>query len=163
MAHQRLSTKWTLYYHDPETNDWSNESYLKVTEMITPQEFWSVYDILPKHSFHLGMFFLMRDDIFPTWEDDDNKNGGCWSYKVSVADIAPLWEILSARLVCESLTTTGEDRTLINGISISPKKGFCVLKIWNRNSALSNSNLLKNDIPKLHHNESLYVAFRDKD
>jgi translation initiation factor 4E len=156
-----LNTKWIFYYHDPENSDWSLESYVKVAEIRSVEEFWSLYNMLPKQSFHLGMFFLMRNDILPTWEDSENINGGCWSYKISVSDVYPMWEILSARVVCDSITTTN-DENVINGISISPKKGFCVLKIWNRSAAVSNVSLLKNDIPKLKHTESLYVAFRDK-
>ena len=156
-----LNTKWVMYYHDPENSDWSQKSYAKVAEIKSVEEFWSLYNILPKQSFHLGMFFLMRNDILPTWEDSENINGGCWSYKISVSDVYPMWEILSARVVCDSITTTN-DENVINGISISPKKGFCVLKIWNRSSAVSSVSVLKNDIPKLKHTESLYVAFRDK-
>jgi translation initiation factor 4E len=150
-----------MYYHDPENDDWSINSYQRIAELQTLEEFWSLYERLPKTSFHLGMFFLMRNNILPTWEDQANINGGCWSYKISVSDVYPVWEILSARVVCESITTV-TDPDIITGISISPKKGFCVLKIWNNNSSFSDTKYLKNDIPKLRHNESLYVAFKDK-
>jgi hypothetical protein len=29
-----------------------------------------------------GMFFIMREHILPLWEDESNKNGGCFSYKI---------------------------------------------------------------------------------
>ena len=35
-------------------------------------------------------------------------------------------------MVCEHVDGRGER---INGISISPKRGFCILKIWNADAA----------------------------
>ena len=29
------------------------------------------------------MLFLMRDGIQPIWEDEKNRNGGCFSYKIN--------------------------------------------------------------------------------
>lgn len=159
-SHHPLTSSWTLFYHDPEDPNWSDGSYVKVCEIRSIEEFWSLYQLLPKHTFHLGMFFLMRDTIFPTWEDPQNRNGGCWSYKVPIADVFSAWESLSVYLVSENLTPS--DFKLINGISISPKKGFCIIKIWNNNSCKNNHTLLSSHIQKLNHSESLYTVFKDK-
>lgn len=154
-----LSSKWTLYYHDPEDANWSNSSYIRVCEFSTIEEFWSLYQALPKSTFHLGMFFLMRDNIFPTWEDPLNQNGGYWSYKVPISDVLSVWESLSVYLVSENITPN--DEKLINGISISPKKGFCIIKIWNNNFSKNQTSLL-HSISKLNHAESIYTNFKDK-
>ena len=36
--------------------------------------------------------FLMKDNINPLWEDDNNKNGGCFSFKVFNKDIETVWK-----------------------------------------------------------------------
>jgi len=160
LAINRLATKWSLYYHDPEDSNWTANSYITIYDQIDSiEQFWEVYHLLPKGTFHLGMFFLMRESILPTWEDPANSNGGCWSYKVPIADVFEVWESLSAYLVSEQLAPT-IDR-LLTGISISPKKGFCVIKIWNNDSTLNNVSLLQ-DIAKLNHGESIYTVFKDK-
>jgi len=155
-----LSSKWTLYYHDPEDSNWSESSYIRVFECSSIEEFWSLYRALPKSTFHLGMFFLMRDNILPTWEDPQNQNGGCWSYKVPITDVLSVWESLSVCLVSENITPS--EHKLVNGISISPKKGFCIVKIWN-NNFMKNEVQLLHSVNKLNHSESIYTIFKDKD
>ena len=41
-----------------------------------------------------------------------------------------VWKNLSYTLVGEDLTKDGRLRSTINGITISPKKNFCIIKIW---------------------------------
>ena len=144
-----------LYYHDPEDTRWSIDSYTVIGTCSTVEEFWDVYNQLPQHSFYLGMFFLMRGDILPTWEDSQNRRGGCWSYKISTAEVFPLWVDLSVYLVSETIT---RDPFLINGISISPKKGFCIVKIWNRDRTKKDTSYISSKI-SLDHTQSLYTAF----
>ena len=41
-----------------------------------------------------------------------------------------VWKMLSYILVGESLSDDKSIRKNINGITISPKKNFCIIKIW---------------------------------
>lgn len=158
--HHRLASTWSLYYHEPEDSNWTANSFVLICNQINSIErFWEIYNLLPKTTFHLGMFFLMREQILPIWETDANVNGGYWSYKVPIADVFQIWESLSAHLVSEQLTPT--ESQLLTGISISPKKGFCVIKIWNNNATKSSISLL-HDIDKLNHGESMFSIFKDK-
>ena len=77
---------------------------------------------------------------------DINKNGGCWSFKIPKGNILKYWTELSIYLLGENVTK--KDR-IINGISISPKKTFCIIKIWNNNKEKNDKKLLntKMDIP----------------
>ena len=36
-----LLYSWTLWYHSPESNDWSEDSYQKIYTFSTIEEFWS--------------------------------------------------------------------------------------------------------------------------
>ena len=73
----KLENNWTLWYHDPDDKRWSIESYKKVGYITTLEEFLTYYDSID--SFISGMFFLMKDDIPPIWEDPININGGIYS------------------------------------------------------------------------------------
>ena len=72
----------------------------------------------------------MKEDIKPMWEDEKNKLGGCFSYKVSNKHIEKTWCNLSYCLVGDDLCEDAKVKNLINGITISPKKNFCIVKIW---------------------------------
>jgi hypothetical protein len=76
------------------------------------------------------MLFVMRHNIFPTWEDPLNKAGGCFSYKIPNKNVYPVWNELFKLLCSEKLSNKDEISKHINGITISPKKNFCIVKIW---------------------------------
>ena len=73
----------------------------------------------------------MKDGIFPNWEDPDNRLGGCLSFKVYSKDIIEEWNNLLLRCITNNILEGNENE--INGISISPKKEFNIIKIWFRN------------------------------
>jgi hypothetical protein len=69
------------------------------------------------------------------------------------------WRELSLRLVIEQLCSVPD---LINGISISPKKGFCVIKIWNKNHTRSSTDVLYDSLSNLHHTDAMFIPFKHK-
>ena len=93
------------------------------------------------------MFFLMKNDIMPIWEADENKKGGNWSIKI-VKNIENIWLNLSIDLVSGNL----DNSDVVNGISICYKNNYYIIKIWindfNKND-INNINIssnLKNNI-----------------
>jgi hypothetical protein len=160
-THHPLHSRWTLYYHMPTSNDWTVGSYMRVSQIRTVEEFSMYYKALDFKYNYQGMFFLMRGDIKPTWEDPHNKKGGCWSFKVSLQHFYSIWVHLSMLLVGESLSAKP---LLLNGVSVSPKRGFCIVKIWNHDSSQDGIDALQvENVKYLEENgHALYTAFHDK-
>ena len=156
-----LNSTWTLYYHNPTSNDWTNASYKKVSKIVSVESFCAHYKALDFPKSAQGMFFLMRGDIMPTWEDKHNQKGGCWSFKVSHEHFFSVFKNLSILLVGESISRVP---LLLNGISVSPKRGFCIIKLWNHNSKYDNTKVLHiGDVSYLEDNgPALYTAFQNK-
>ena len=127
-------TKWILWYHNPSDKNWDLNSYKDIIEISSLEDYcvlknsWS--KCLPTTS--EGMFFIMRKTnkgcIYPQWEDNNNKNGGYWSFKVSKKDSDIAWFELMVYLLGEYITKNDSDIMEINGISVSPKKNFCIIK-----------------------------------
>jgi hypothetical protein len=86
------------------------------------------------------MLFVMRDGITPMWEDPRNRNGGCFSYKVINKCVPEVWKHLFYLLCGESLCVNEPNNKHVNGITISPKKNFCIIKIWLDVSTLQDPN-----------------------
>ena len=128
-----LNNKWVLWYHDPLDTGWDINSYKKLQEISNMKEFWEIYKFMDNNIVENSMLFMMRDGIKPLWEDEKNVPGGCWSFKVSKGNLCEIWLNLSAYLCGEFLISDKNNYTLLNGISISPKKNFCIIKIWNDN------------------------------
>ena len=138
LSRHPTNNKWLVWYHNPSDKNWSISSYKDILEISCIEDFWvlknSWNECLPK--VNEGMFFLMRKIgevcIYPQWEDPNNKNGGYWSFKVNKIDAEKTWFELMMFMLGECITKVNLDSLNINGISISPKKNFCIVKIWNK-------------------------------
>jgi translation initiation factor 4E len=152
----KLNSRWVLWYHDPENSDWDFKSYEKICVFDTIELFWSIHNYIKNELLYSGMFFIMKENINPLWEDNNNINGGCWSFKILKKNSYNAWINLSVYLIGETLT---EEYNFINGISISPKKGFCIIKIWINNTSKSNIKNIRRDIPFFDNDEYIYKSF----
>jgi hypothetical protein len=126
-----LNDIWTYHFHDPNNVDWTFGSYIRLADVSTVEDFCHIHECL-KEKLKGGMFFLMREYIFPCWDDENNINGGCLSIKVAKENLVDFWEELCQRLLGETLLTSGDATSVVNGISTSPKRSFCIVKIWLR-------------------------------
>jgi hypothetical protein len=122
-----LNDLWSFYFHDPYDVDWNLNSYKKIYDISTVEDFWNLHKLFSA-KLTLGMFFIMREHIFPCWDDPLNKDGGCLCIKVLKQDVKEFWETMCVHLLGETLCTDFWEN--INGLSISPKKHFCILKVW---------------------------------
>ena len=130
-----LDDTWTLWFHVPSDSDWTNSSYDQVSTVSSANNFWAVQSLLGD-KIRNGMFFLMREHVFPCWDDPHNAKGGCLSMKVSNEAAPKFWEDLCAVVLSENLLLQepGADpvdpHEHVNGVSITPKNSFCVFKLW---------------------------------
>ena len=83
METKNLNDKWTLWYHNPSDSNWSINSYNKLINLKNIDDYWIVNTHLQPKIIESSMLFLMRDGIEPMWEDPQNIDGGCWSFKLS--------------------------------------------------------------------------------
>ena len=126
----KLQNKWILWNHGLNDKSWLNDSYKNIFEYKNLYDLKIYFDNLDLLQLQNSMYFIMRDGIFPTWEDKNNKNGCCASFKVSSSDILETWKLLIQNILCENIHKNIQKYDNINGISISPKKEFNIIKIW---------------------------------
>ena len=122
-----LDRSYSFWYHNPEKVDWSPESYTEILTFNTLQEFWYLDKYIKKDMIENGMFFIMVDGVMPTWEDSNNINGGCVSWKVDRKLSYKFWIDCVGHFIMRNL---GNFDGLINGVSISPKKNSSIIKLW---------------------------------
>ena len=126
----KLQTSWILWNHKLNDNNWKNNSYKNIFEINNLYDYKFLENIMTLQNLQNTMFFLMRKDIFPTWEDPDNRDGCCASFKVPLKDIRNIWIQLVIDIISENIHIDKNKYDTINGISIAPKKEFNVIKIW---------------------------------
>ena len=146
------NTKWIVWYHNPSDKSWGLDSYKDIIEISSIEDFWVLKNSWEKclPNVYEGMFFVMRKTpktcIYPQWEDKHNRKGGYWSFKTEKAKSSDAWFSLMMHTLGEWILKDKNDANLINGISISPKKHFCIIKIWNADSKQHQNTLLSPDL-----------------
>ena len=138
-----LSDSWILWAHLPHDTDWSLKSYMKIYEFNTVEQAITITETLPPVLVTNCMLFLMRKGINPIWEDERNRNGGCFSYKIPNKDVPDAWKQLSYSLVGETMSDNKKLLPHINGITISPKKNFCIIKVWLANCSFQDAAVIR--------------------
>jgi Translation initiation factor 4E (eIF-4E) len=141
-----LKNKWNLWGHLPQDNDWSVGSYKLVSKLKTLEDVIAISETTPDPLIKSCMLFVMKDGIVPMWEDQKNRNGGCFSYKVSNKNVCEVWRELNYVLVGESISNNSSFVNCVTGITISPKKNFCIIKIWMCNCDNQNPTLVTSDV-----------------
>jgi hypothetical protein len=153
-----LNDTWTMYFHEPSDSDWTMASYIRLDQISSIEDFWKVHEGMQKY-ISKGMFFLMREHVFPCWDDSSNIDGGCISIKVLKEDIGAFWQEIVAKLVGESLMVedaSSDAWSHVNGISTSPKRFFCICKIWLKDSAYTDKKHFA--LPLRYYGELMYKS-----
>jgi len=144
-----LNDKWDLYYHLPHNKNWDLASYSTIMGPVeTAEQVILINSQLSDSVCKNCMLFAMRHGITPMWEDKRNKNGGCFSYKVVNKNVPEVWRQLFYLLCGEAICVDPAYQKNINGITVSPKKNFCIIKIWLDTAQLQDPNIIVN-IPNL--------------
>jgi hypothetical protein len=144
-----LSDKWTLWAHLPHNTDWSMQSYIPISTFQTVEETVAVTETLPAILVENCMLFMMRKGIKPAWEDPKNRNGGCFSYKVSNKNVYKVWKELTYVVVGGTISKQMGFVNCVTGITISPKKNFCIIKIWMTDCNNQNPAIVTTDVKGL--------------
>ena len=138
-----LNDTWTMYAHLPHEPDWSLSSYKNIGKLDNVESVITLAEFLPDKLIRNCMLFVMKEDIKPIWEDEKNLNGGCFSYKILNKHVKDAWTLLTYSLTANNLTNNNELNNIVNGITISPKKSFCIIKIWTNTCSHQDPNIIK--------------------
>ena len=142
----KLNDIWTLWFHLPYDVDWSINSYKKICVFNDLEKCISLIENIHDEIVKKCMLFIMKNNIKPIWEDPDNSKGGCISYKITTDYVYDVWKKLNYYLIGETLINDKSLIDNINGISISPKKNFCIIKFWIANSEKLKKNVIYNEL-----------------
>lgn len=151
MNERRLDDDWILWYHLPHPfeTDWSMNGYKKIDDINTVEKTVGIVQILPNQLVQTCMLYLMRSNVKPLWEDAHNRKGGCFSYQIPNNSVVPVWTKMTYALVGNTLTSNEQCMKSINGISVSPKKKFCIIKIWLSDCRFQDPNIITKSIDGL--------------
>lgn len=123
---------WTVYFHEPEDKSMTADSYKKLQVVSSWEALGSLLRELGPHKTTNGLLRVMRGEYSPLWENKANIHGGSYCLKVTRRNSV---EVFNRYLAAAALGACAADpANEIVGVTISPKKGFCIIKIWNLNA-----------------------------
>ena len=146
VSQHELQDKWILWAHLPHDTNWTLQSYKKILGFNALEDIIALNQNIPDCVIKNCMLFLMKNNINPLWEDPQNKMGGCFSFKVSNKRVVQSWKRLVYCLIGNTITDKPDLLKSITGITISPKKAFCIIKIWISNCKYQNPKLLSEEV-----------------
>ena len=144
IEYNNLYNSWTYFLHLHDNKDWTINSYINMVKIDNVENAILLNDEIHYDLIKKSMMFLMKENINPLWEDENNKHGGCFSFKVFNKDIEQVWKRVFFHLIGRTITKNKKYYKNINGITLSPKKKFCILKIWMKDCELKDPDIFIN-------------------
>jgi hypothetical protein len=128
---------WKLYFHDPANNNWGPDDYILLATITSWSEYWIVMNAISDSQFEPGGLFFMHGDHPPRYEHYSNKRGGGYQIQVSqTEDYRKTFDVYCIAMIQRLISR--DPANSIVGVTISLKRGFYILKLWNTNAALYN-------------------------
>ena len=122
---------WRAYVHHPNDSRWTRESYAPLGMLSCVSDMWTLWNSC-ESVVDRTMMFIMREHVFPVWDDPACIEGSIGSAIVPQKDALAAFQDLACRALGEVLMRSSLDWADLNGVSIAPKNGFCVVKVWMR-------------------------------
>ena len=88
---KNFSTEWVLWFHSIKDNQWNKSSYKRLYSIKSYLDYQLIIETFQQNHYQNGMFFIMKSDIFPNWEDPTNRMGGCLSFKIKSVNVINEW------------------------------------------------------------------------
>ena len=152
-----MKHNWSFWFHSSRNASWAKDSYDFLTKTNNANDFWGVFKYLKESHYNSGIFFVMKEDIFPDWSSPENRDGGFISIKIDTYDLHHITKIWIVNMISENIIED-KNEDFVHGLSISPKNGHYILKLW-CNQKTKSTKLIKN-LP--HISTSKFTSFSYK-
>lgn len=97
------------------------------------EQFWALYGhlIRPSELPNYSEYHLFKIGIKPMWEDENNRNGGCWKLRMKKGLVSRCWENLILAVLGEQFMVGDEICGCV--VSIRMKDDF--ITVWNKTAS----------------------------
>lgn len=152
----KLPHTWVLWYHDPNSSNYTQSGYIRIALIATALDFWTIVDGISKEAWNSGMFFFMKEGVSPLWEAPENAKGGAWSKRVDAAETNGVF--IDCMIHCALGKMLSRNADTIVGVTLSPKGNFHIIKIWNNTTSIADRRLLSETLKMKRGDDIVYKA-----
>ena len=139
----KLDSSWCMWSHYLADTDWSVTSYIRIHSCNNVEELIALHEtmVLSECVLRKCMLFFMKNTIMPIWEDDENKNGGYFSFRLSLNNIRETWASVLYMVAGNTISDNLDFISDITGVVLSPKKHYYNVQLWMKTQTHSISEL----------------------
>ncbi|KAL2221053.1 translation initiation factor eIF 4e-like domain-containing protein [Thermoascus aurantiacus ATCC 26904] len=127
--------RWTIW-HDKHTDseNYENRLYVLHEDVADIATFYRVYNNYPWDKIRLrDSVHIFRKGVKPVWEDPENLNGGCWTFRVPKAKAQAFFhEIAILCMANEFQAAIQEEHDHVLGVSTSVRFNSHLISVWNK-------------------------------
>jgi translation initiation factor 4E len=160
----KLANNWDVWIHYIKDN-WKIDGYKKIFTISSIEDFWilnnNIHILSGAHdSLNNLQIYFMKEGIKPIWEDQLNRNGGCWSLKLNNIDSFTAWVNLGIYMIGNTIINESFEKLQnINGLSFSQKNNTSsIIKLWTENSKYISLDCLNKNIIDMYGYNIIYKA-----
>jgi len=129
-----LRHQWVLWHESGSSGATPNQR-TEIEEINTVQRFWQVFNNTPFSNLPPNDWLhLFKKDVKPIWEDERNKNGGAWTFRVPKSQNHEFWKEILVMAIGEILQEVVEKGDDICGVSFSVRFNSHLILIWTRDA-----------------------------
>lgn len=121
---------WTFYFHESEDKSWTIDSYKKIHSAASWEGMGTLLHEMGHARILGGVLKVMRGETSPLWENKMNIRGGAYCIRVPRKCAVDVFTRYIAGAAAGIVTASSSTNPIV-GVTISPKRGFCIIKLWN--------------------------------
>ncbi|PYH46343.1 eukaryotic translation initiation factor 4E [Aspergillus saccharolyticus JOP 1030-1] len=116
------------------TQDYDSRLYLLHEDVSDIATFYRVYNNYPWDKVRLrDTVHIFRKGVRPVWEDPENRNGGCWRFRVPKNKAQEFFhEIAILAMANEFQAVLEKDHDHVLGVSTSSRFNSNLISVWNK-------------------------------
>jgi len=129
---------WKLYFHDPSNPNWQEKDYILLATLTSWADYWTWMNAISDAQFEQGGLFLMKDGFQPRYEHFTNKRGGAYQIQISQLEdeYRKTFDYYAIAMILGASTIDSNNKII--GHTITLKRKFYILKVWNVDAASYN-------------------------
>ena len=132
-----LQNKWVMWYFKPNKSRKRADNLTPFISFDTIEEFWWICNIIyPPSDIPPGYdYMLFKEGIQPMWEDENNKNGGRWMFRLRKKEsIEQILDIVWMETLLCIIGQVFDDSSYDVCGAVVQKRSTCAkISIWTRN------------------------------
>jgi hypothetical protein len=134
----KLDGEWDIYVHNQTYNEqgqqeYTLDNYIRLPSLKTVEDLHIMLEGIKESNIIGGNIGIMRKGIQPTYEQEENRNGGAWTIQLSGKPLIETWKFFVTAMTTGNILNKSEENKKecrFNGIFLRPRPTHSNIQLW---------------------------------